>query len=163
MAKTADPDAQAEAPVKRGKGLLIGLIGAIVLGGGGFYATFSGLVGLGNSAQTDSHGDLAAFAMPVVSFVPLEPMVISLGADANATHLRFTAQLEVTPGAAAAVVAVMPRILDVLNTYLHAVSEEELSEPAAITRLRAQILRRVQVVAGPENIRDVLITEFVLG
>ena len=57
----------------------------------------------------------------------------------------------------------MPRILDVLNTYLRAVTEEEMSAPAAITRLRAQILRRVQIVAGAENIRDILITEFVLG
>lgn len=162
MANTAETEAPEDAPAKRGKGLLFGLIGAVVLGGGGFYATYSGMIG-GPAPKADSHGETAAMIMPSVSFVPLDPMVISLGPDANASHLRFTAQLEVAPGSAPAVEAVMPRILDVLNTYLHAVSEDELTEPAAMTRLRAQILRRVQVVAGPEHIRDVLITEFVLG
>lgn len=162
MPKPAETELPDLAPAKRGKGLLFGLIGAVVLGGAGFYASYSGLIG-GGAVAGDSHSSVAALVMPMVSFVPLNPMVISLGPGANASHLRFTAQIEVAPGSAPAVEAVMPRILDVLNTYLHAVSEEELAEPAALTRLRAQILRRVQVVAGPEHIRDVLITEFVLG
>lgn len=163
MANVPDQAAPNDLPVKRGKGMLFGVVGAVLLGAGGFYATYSGTVSLDDSSADDSHSQTAAITTPAVTFLPLEPMVISLGRASNASHLRFTAQLEVAPGASQAVEAVMPRILDVLNSYLHAVSEEELSEPAAIARLRAQILRRVQVVAGPENVRDVLITEFVLG
>lgn len=159
MANAPNPDATPTA--KRGKGLLFGLVGAVLLGGAGFYATFSGLISL-SPATTDSHVAAPA-TVEDITFYPLDPMVVSLGAGANARHLRFTATLELAPGATAAVHMVMPRILDVLTTFLHAVSEEELVAPAAITRLRAQILRRVQVVAGAENIRDVLITEFVLG
>ena len=33
---------------------------------------------------------------------------------------------------------------------------------AALTRLRAQMLRRVQIVTGPDNVNDLLIMEFVL-
>lgn len=162
MAEAEQAENAPDMPKKRSKSLLFGLVGAVLLGAGGFYATYSGLLALPKSGAADSAQPAEAPQL-VASFVPLDPMVISLGAGANASYLRFTAQLEVTPGAAATVKALMPRILDVLNTYLRAVTEEEMSAPAAITRLRAQILRRVQIVAGAENIRDILITEFVLG
>jgi flagellar FliL protein len=57
----------------------------------------------------------------------------------------------------------MPRILDVLNTYLRAVDVRDLEQPAAIARLRAQMLRRIQVVTGEGRVRDLLITEFILN
>ena len=57
----------------------------------------------------------------------------------------------------------MPRIVDVLNTYLRAVEVRDLEEPAAMARLRAQMLRRVQVVTGEGRVRDLLVTEFVLN
>ena len=57
----------------------------------------------------------------------------------------------------------MPRILDVLNTYLRAVEVRDLEEPAALVRLRAQMLRRVQVVTGEGRVRDLLVTEFVMN
>ena len=57
----------------------------------------------------------------------------------------------------------MPRVLDVLNTYLRAVDVRDLEQPSAIPRLRAQMLRRIQVVTGPDRVRDLLITEFILN
>jgi flagellar FliL protein len=57
----------------------------------------------------------------------------------------------------------MPRVLDVLNSYLRAVEVAELEDPAALVTLRAQMLRRIQLVTGPDRVRDVLITEFVLN
>ena len=47
--------------------------------------------------------------------------MISLAPGASAKHLRFAGQLEVEPALAADVTALMPRVLDVLNTYLRAV------------------------------------------
>ena len=89
--------------------------------------------------------------------------MISLPPGASARHLRFTGQLEVEPEHAAEVAQLMPRILDVLNTYLRAVEVRDLEQPASIARLRAQMLRRVQVVTGEGRVRDLLITEFVLN
>ncbi|MBC7156526.1 MAG: flagellar basal body protein FliL, partial [Rhodobacteraceae bacterium] len=40
---------------------------------------------------------------------------------------------------------------------------EELLAPAALVRLRAQMLRRVQVVAGAGRVRDLLVNEFVVN
>ena len=56
-----------------------------------------------------------------------------------------------------------PRILDVLNGYLRAVEVAELEDPSALVRLRAQMLRRIQVVAGEGRVNDLLISEFVLN
>ncbi len=142
------------------KPLIFGLVGAILLGGGGFYATYSGLV-LGHAEpkaeeQTvDPLGDIA--------FVPIEQMVLSLGPAASSQYLRFTAQLEVSSAHAAEVTLLKPRILDVLNGYLRAVDTAELEDPAALVRLRAQMLRRIQIVTGEGRVRDLLVTEFVLN
>ena len=57
--------------------------------------------------------------------------MISLPPGASARHLRFTGQLEVAPEHAAEVAALMPRVLDVLNTYLRAV---EVARPRGARR-----------------------------
>ncbi len=114
----------------------------------------------------DSHGkgdEEAAKLLGNVAFVPLDPIMVSMPPGSASRHLRFAGQLEVVPGKAEAVVAVMPRILDVLNTYLRAVEVSDLEEPASAARLRAQMLRRVQVVTGEGLVKDLLVTEFVMN
>ena len=56
-----------------------------------------------------------------------------------------------------------PRILDVLNSYLRAIETASIEDPQAMARLRAQMLRRIQIVTGEGRVRDLLITEFVLN
>ena len=98
-----------------------------------------------------------------LAFVPLDPFVVSLRDGSTNALLRFTAQLEVADGASAEVEAIKPRIMDVLNGYLRAVDLEDLASATALDRLRGQMLRRVQVVAGAGNVKDLLIIEFVLN
>jgi flagellar FliL protein len=98
-----------------------------------------------------------------IAFVPLDTMVVSLGADSGSSHLRFTAQVEVEDTAEADVTLLKPRILDVLNSYLRAIDTASIEDPQAMARLRAQMLRRVQIVTGEGRVRDLLITEFVLN
>ena len=57
----------------------------------------------------------------------------------------------------------LPRILDVLNGYLRAIAVSEIESPAGLVRLRAQLLRRIQIVTGEGRVRDLLVTEFVLN
>lgn len=151
-----------EAPRKKSKKpLLIGLVLALVLGGGGFYATFSGMILGGGEEQAAK--EAVPGPLMGVAFVPLETMVISLGPDSGSEHLRFTAQLEVVDTAAADVTTLTPRILDVINSYLRAIDTASIEDPYAMARLRAQMLRRIQVVTGDGRVRDLLITEFVLN
>jgi flagellar FliL protein len=160
MADAEQP--QDAVPKKRSKlPLILGLVGALGLGGGGFYATWSGLL-FGPGKSHAGAGEHVA-ALPDVQFVAIEPLIISLGRNAQSNHLRFTAQLEVNGSHAPEVTHLLPRILDVLNGYLRAVDMVELEDPAALVRLRAQMLRRIQIVTGEGRVRDLLVTEFVLN
>jgi flagellar protein FliL len=151
------------APKKKSKGpILVGVLLALLLGGGGFYATYSGLI-LGEGKTEEHADDHGAPSLPDIAFVPVEPVVISLGPASTAGHLRMTSQLEVDKPFAAEVTLLMPRILDVLNGYLRAVEVSQLEDPTAFVRLRAQMLRRIQTVTGEGRVRDLLITEFVLN
>jgi len=95
--------------------------------------------------------------------VAMDPIMISLPPGSSARLLRFSGQLEVAPDHAAEIAGLMPRVLDVLNTFLRAVEPRDLEQPAALAPLRAQMLRRIQVVTGEGRVRDLLITEFVLN
>lgn len=151
-----------EAPKKRSKlPLLLGLVLMLALGGGGFYATYAGLL---FGAAEEGHGEEEKpDPLPEIAFVPVDPILVTLGPGSSSRHLKFTAQLEVAEAYADEVALLMPRILDVLNSYLRAVDMTELEDPAAMARLRAQMLRRVQIVTGEGRVRDLLVTEFVLN
>jgi flagellar FliL protein len=89
--------------------------------------------------------------------------MVSLGPGSSARFLKLTTQLEVAKAYAEEVTILMPRILDVLNSYLRAVALADLENPAAMARLRAQMLRRVQIVTGEGRVRDLLVTEFIVN
>jgi flagellar FliL protein len=148
-------------PKKKSKlPVILGLVLFLVLGGGGFFAVYSGMI-LGPSASAE-HGGEQASDLPEIAFVPLEPVTIMLGNVAHNMQLRFTAQIEVEKSKEADVILLIPRILDVLNGYLRAVELAELEDPNALLRLRSQMLRRIQIVTGKGRVRDLLVTEFVL-
>lgn len=184
----SDPPEVKEPKPARGRGrkpLVIGVVLAGLAGAGGFYATWSGLIfgppadaakapeDAGHAAAADhgggdGHGgapagQVSASPLPDIAFVAVEPVIISLGPGSSSRHLRFTAQLEVNAAHGAEVAMLMPRILDVLNGYLRAISVREIEDPASLVRLRAQMLRRVQMVTGEGRVRDLLVSEFVLN
>ncbi|EAU46416.1 flagellar basal body-associated FliL family protein [Salipiger bermudensis] len=178
---TADAPAEDEGtPKKKGSKLpmLIGLVLALAGGGGGFYAAWSGLLpfggghapaeeahGEGGQGAAGGHGGDPALPLPDtnVAFVELEPLVISMGTIAELHHLRFRASLEVPPQYVAEVETLTPRVIDVLNSYLRALRPSDIEAPGALIRLRSQMLRRIQMVAGEDRIRDLLVMEFVLN
>lgn len=152
---------QDAAPKKKSKlPLILGLVLFLVLGGGGFYAVYAGLI-LGHAPAASAADHVSD--LPEIAFVPLEPVTITLGEVSAKTHLRFAAQLEVNLAHQSEVVLLIPRILDVLNGYLRAVEVAELGDPNALVRLRSQMLRRIQIVTGEGRVRDLLVTEFVLN
>ena len=174
MSEAAEtPDGEDAEPKKKSKlPLIIGLVLALAGGGGGFFAVYSGLLFGSDAAHSDeahegdSHGEAEAVNipdMPNVDFVAVEPMLISLAGSTDNTALRFRAQLEVVGGHQAEVEKLLPRVVDVLNSYLRALDVADLEDRAALSKLRAQMLRRVQIVTGPGRVSDLLIMEFVLN
>lgn len=153
-------EAAPEAPPRRSRrALLLGGLLALLLGAAGFYLTWSGLL-LSSGHDT---GAKAAPDMPDIAFVPVQPLIVSIGPGGSERHLRFTAQIEVAAGHAEEVTLLMPRIMDVMNSYLRALDTAALEDPAGLVRMRAQMLRRIQMVTGDGRVRDLLITEFVLN
>lgn len=169
------PEADAAAAIESGKkpfplkGALLSAVGALALGGAAGVAGFFIAPGANNCAS----GAQAAAAKPAakphakadvkdVAFVNMEPLVISLGPDAKSKYLKISISLETTKTNEKTLTELSPRIRDILNSYLRAVEESDLERPAGMTRLRAQMLRRLQLVTPEGAIGDILITDFVL-
>lgn len=169
-----------EKPAKSSKlplivGLVLGLTGA----GGGYFAVTSGILPFGPKADQSEAGQEAVGTheqdagnsltegtpkpLPEIAYVPVEPIVVTLLKGSNVQHLRFRAQLEVVEKYKQDVEKVLPRVTDVLNGYLRALEVRDLEDPLALTRLRAQMLRRIQIVTGKGRVRDLLIMDFVLN
>lgn len=145
--------------------LILGVLIAVIAGGASFYAVSTGLVPLGGVKPAQPKADSVGkpSEMPDVAFVPVTPLVVSLGDSGGAGHLRFKAQLEVGAAHKGEVESLMPRVVDVLNTYLRALEIGDLTDSAALVRLRAQMLRRIQIVTGHGRVNDLLIMEFVIN
>lgn len=153
-----------EAPKKKSKmSLIIGLVLALAGGGGSFFAVYSGMLFDSESHTDVSHDDVPMDEMPDIAFVAVEPLVVSMGDGSSSRHLRFRAQLEVPSKYKPDVEMLLPRVVDVLNSYLRALQMADLKDASALVRLRAQMLRRVQIVTGAGRVNDLLIMEFVLN
>lgn len=158
----AHPEALSPPPKRSKLPVILGLVLMLGLGGGGFYAAYGGLIpGLARPEEGD--GGKAPDDLPEIAFVPIERMVVSLGAEPGGRFLHFTGQIEIEKAQEAAMQLILPRVTDVLNGYLRAVEVSDLENPAALVRLRAQMLRRVQMISGEGRVRDLLVTEFVIN
>ena len=154
--------ADAESAQKKSKlpiilSLLLGLAG----GGVGFYLSWSGVVLAGAPDESIVKAQPDASPIDDVAYIPIEPLVISLRKPSKSKHLRFRAQLEVPSRYQSDVEKLMPRVTDVLNTYLRAVRVEDYDDPAILIRLRTQMLYRVEIVVGKERVNKLLVMEFV--
>lgn len=164
MSQNADTaETTAEAPPKKKilVPIIVGIVGALCLGGGAFYAVYSGLVLSNDPKPAEQASTLDRRPLPI--YMPIEQLTLSLATPSGAQHLRLSAHIEIANNRLAEAEAYRPRFLSVMNTYLRAVEPRDLQDPAALIRLRAQILRRLQMVAGEDLVEDFLITEFILN
>lgn len=169
-------DVETEEPAKKSKmPLIIGLVLGIAGAGGGFYAVSSGLLPFGPGAASTEEKPAAEKAPEGVdtgetaeeianlAYIEMEPIVITLRKSSGINQLRFRAQLEVDLENQVEVEKLLPRVVDVLNSYLRALEIEDLSDPMALPKLRAQMLRRINIATGQGRVRDLLIMDFVLN
>lgn len=151
----ATADGVEENTGKSRKGLVLGLVLALV-GGGGAFSVTSGMLSLGgDSPVLMTEKDFA--------FVPLEQMTIPLMVSGEQRFLRFRGQLEVAAEKQAHVESMLPRVVDVLNTYLRSLSLADVEDPTALLALRAQMRRRIDLVVGGDAVHDLLVMEFLVN
>lgn len=161
-------DAETDQPRKKTgvKGLLVTLVLFTIAAGAGFFTVYSGMVMAPEGSKTataHTDADLYEATHPAPTFVPLQPLMVTLGRGDTLEQLRFEGHLEVRPGTEETVTQLMPRVMDVLNGYLRAVEIGDLADPSSLMTLRAQMLRRIQIVIGDGIVTDLLISKFLLS
>lgn len=160
----ADDATKETSPTRHGGGkllVLLAILAAIGAGSTGFAMAWLGWIP--SAEQTATSTEPGVKGAPDVAFVPVDVVTIPLGKAGDHQILRLGSQLEVPPDRASEVAHLMPRILDVINTYLRAVDVAELGDPSALLRIRVHLLRRIRIVTGDDSVRDLLITEFLLN
>jgi flagellar FliL protein len=159
-----DVNVSEEEPEKRSKlPLILSMLACLIGVGGGFFASYSGLLFAKESAPIEGSKNIELEDLTDIAFVEITPIIVTLRPGSSSKHLSFRSQLEVPTAYQADVEHLLPRIVDIMNGYLSALETEDFESPAIIVRLRSQLLRRIQVVAGVDRVNDLLIMEFVLN
>lgn len=144
---------------RRRAGMVLAAVLALAMGGGAFHAVHSDLV----FPTTPQARTTAANGASQAEYLPLAPITVNIGAANGARHLRMGLTVEVDRRHRAEVERLEPRLIDTLQGYLRALDQADLTGQGALLRIRAQLLRRFQLIAGEGRITDILITDFVLN
>ncbi|HEX2942146.1 MAG TPA: flagellar basal body-associated FliL family protein [Rhodopila sp.] len=98
------------------------------------------------------------------TFVDLPEMVANLNSNTRRpSYIKLVARVEVPKTADVAMVkTAIPRLQDVMQTYLREMRPEELRGSAGIYRLREELLNRANAAVAPATISDVLFTEMLI-
>jgi flagellar protein FliL len=100
-----------------------------------------------------------------VTFYTLPDMVVNIQSpDGRPTFLKLKLTLEMKdPGLAEHLQAEMPRMQDMFQGFLRELRPEDLAGSAGSFQLRAEILRRVNLIAAPGKVDAVLIEEMLVN
>jgi flagellar FliL protein len=100
-----------------------------------------------------------------VVFYTLPDIVVNMQtADGKPTYLKLKLTFELPDEEAAEVLNPnMPRLQDMLQTFLRELRPEDLQGSQGSYQLRMEILRRVNLVAAPTKINAVLIEEMLIS
>jgi flagellar protein FliL len=100
-----------------------------------------------------------------VTFYTLPDLVVNIqAADGRPTFLKLKLTLEMKDHALAEhLQAEMPRMQDMFQGFLRELRPEDLAGSAGSFQLRAEILRRVNLIAAPGKVDAVLIEEMLVN
>lgn len=155
----SEPGAEESAKPKRKLPLkLIVMVAGAVLVAGGGSAGF--LIFRGKPPEHEA----APPPKPVAYFdVPDLLVNLSTSATDRTQFLKAKVVLELPdPALTTQVQAVMPRVMDVFQTYLRELRPSDLEGSAGIYRLREELTRRVNAAIAPGRVNAVLFKEIVV-
>ncbi len=169
MSAKEHSDQEGEGPVpkpRKGKFLLLvsGIMAVLVLALGGL--AFSGMLpfGGGHHKSATSRAVKEAEGPHPPIFIDVPEMVVNLDAGPRReTFAKVVCRIEVpTAKDGATVTAAMPRVIDMLQTYLRAMRPEELGSEAGLYRLREAFLARASIAVPDAHLDDVLFAELIV-
>lgn len=117
----------------------------------------------GDAAAAGGVGTIAA-GPDGVTFYTLPDMIVNIQSpEGRTTYLKLKLTLEMKDAAAAnRLRAQYPRLNDMFQSFLRELRPEDLAGSAGSYQLRAEILRRVNLVAAPSKVDAVLIEEMLV-
>ncbi len=136
----------------------------LLLAGGGLW--FTGI--LPHMLGMEKHEEKAAAAeaaKPVPpSYVDIPEMVANLNStNHKPSYVKMAARVEVPkPEDVEKVRAALPRLQDMMQTYLREMRPEELRGSAGTYRLREELLIRANAAVAPAKVSDVLFTQMLI-
>lgn len=164
MAKEDEAPAGAAAaaaqPKPRGRKLMLiviaGLLVLLLAGGGGYFFFFK--------KKEEVPAEQKPPPAKTYVYYNLPGLVVNLqGPAGRLSVLKMTVSLELESAAdVARVQAVMPRIVDYIQSYMRELRPEDLKGTAALLRARQELLARVTSAAPTAKVNDVLFQEIVL-
>ena len=163
MAEATDGET-AQTPKKASKVGLILAVALCLLGGVlGFFAISTGVLPLGKGHVAAAPVSDKVEALPDVAFIDIPTLIVTLPPGAKNDHLRFTGQIEVPRQYQSDVEFLMPRIQDMMNGYLRALTAEDIEGQGALFKIRLHLFRRIVMVVGLGKANSLLVTEFILN
>lgn len=154
------PQEPSKKPGKRKLILIAAPLGLLLLGGG---LWFSGILPhlLGMEKHPDGKEETQA---ETPTYVDVPELVANLNTSPKKPgYVKMTIRIEVPNSADAdKVKTAMPRIQDVVQTYLREMRPEELRGSAGVYRLREELLVRANAAVAPARISDILFTQMLI-
>jgi flagellar FliL protein len=98
------------------------------------------------------------------SYVDVPEMIANLNSGSHKpSYVKLAARIEVpTAEDAEKVKAALPRLQDMMQTYLREMRPEELRGSAGTYRLREELLARANAAVAPAKVTDVLFTQMLV-
>ncbi len=161
--------ASAPGPAKKGKGLLIAVIGAAVLaaGAGGFalMKMKSSPAGEGHAAEeapAEGHSKEKGPGGPSQVF-KLDPFIVNLQDNSGTRYLKITLNLELAPATQSAEIeANVTKIRDSLIVLLSSKNYEDIGTVEGKYQLRDEIVARVNHFLSKGKVNTAYFTDFVV-
>lgn len=159
------------------KKLLIIIILLLVVAGGGAGAYFGGFIGGGGEKETVAEGEHAEdhdeesgegaenkeeSSLPF--FYDLQEFIVNLNVGSQSpSFLKMIVTLELDDALDVPKLEVhLPRIRDSFHIYIRELRKSDLRGSEGVYRLREELLLRVNKIAHPTKIRDVLFKEILI-
>jgi flagellar protein FliL len=157
-------ETEEKSPKKPGKSklILIALPVVLLVAGAGLW--FTGVLPhmLGTASHDEKTAEAAKLAPP--SYLDLGEMIANLNNNAHKpAYVKLSARVEIPkPEDVEKVKAALPRLVDMMQTYLREMRPEELRGSAGTYRLREELLVRANAAVAPATVSDVLFTQLLV-
>ena len=120
--------------------------------------------GAAGAAEGDASAGVIAEGPDGVTFYTLPPMLVNIQSpNGSPTYLKLKLTLEMHDADLASTLqAEAPRMQDMFQGFLRELRPEDLAGSSGSYQLRAEILRRVNLIAAPSKVDAVLIEEMLV-